>query len=120
MKGPKFHLYEVANVDDLKALKEAAPELAGGYVRVLLRSKTVNKDEVTELLETAGVKSHQVRYAVQTEASQRNIDLTTKLLGSGLDGSLADYVAHVEVDGLDKDRLVQTGQQLLKEYELCS
>lgn len=118
LNGPQFHLFEIAAQDDLAVLKKAAPELKGSYVRVLLRSKTIIKDGVIELLEAAGVKAHQVRYAIVTAATARNEVLTTKLLGGGLEESLKDYVAHVATDGLDKTRLVELGQTLLKDYEI--
>lgn len=120
LNGPQFHLFEVADKDSLAALKEATPGLKNGYVRVLLRSKAVVKDAVVELLEGAGVKAHQVRYAIVTAAAQRNEALTVKLLSSnGLEESLGDYVHHVSTDGLDKDRLVELGRTLLKDYEVC-
>lgn len=119
LNGPQFHLYELEpSIDDLAAFKHWVVGCKGGYVRVLLRSKAIIKDAVVDLLEAAGVKAHQVRYAIVTAATARNEALTTKLLGGGLEESLKDYVAHVTTDGLDKPRLVELGQALLKDYEV--
>jgi DNA repair exonuclease SbcCD nuclease subunit len=120
LNGPKFFLFEVANDDDLKRLKSQLAELRGGYVRVLLRTKQINREAVSALLEQAAVRSHQVRYAIATEASPRNEALTTKLLGCGLEDALPAYVEHASVDGLDKLRLVELGKALLKEHELAT
>lgn len=117
LKGPQFHLFELANKNDLDGLKWKLPNLKDSYVRVLLKTKSIIKDQIVELLENAAVRAHQVRYAVQQNAEVRNQALTTKLLGSGLEDCMCDYVDHVAVDGLDKPKLIETGKTLLKEYE---
>lgn len=115
LKGPKFHLFEVGDMAGLKAV--LANDLKDGYVRVLLTTKTIPRDQVTELLAKAGARASQVRYAVMNQAQARNEALTTKLLSCGLDEALGDYVKHVQRDGLEPERLIKTGQQLLKDYD---
>jgi len=47
LKGPQFHLFELADKKDFNKLQQTLPELKDGYVRVLLKTKTIVKDQIT-------------------------------------------------------------------------
>ena len=115
LNGPKFFLYELDTIDQLQKLKTV--DMRGGYVRILLRSKAIEREDVIKLLESMEVRRHQVRYAVKTEASQRSAKLTQRLLGTGIKDSLPDYVKHLRPPDLDQEQLIKTGRQLLEAYD---
>lgn len=115
LDGPRFHLLEVNDPKDLALGREQQLELAGGYVRVLIRTPRVEAEKVRRWLESVKVRKHDVKVIKTPAALERDRTLTAKVLaGVGrLEGVLDDYVARVNPDELDHGRLAEIGRELL-------
>lgn len=118
----RFFLFEIESPAAYKKFSELEWEhgIPNGYVRFIFRYP-LNIDEKTELeehLKSMMVRGYEIKVQPGPTRAMRNESLSKKMLASiGLKAALPDYVDHVKPKGLNRKRLVKTGQKIIDSAE---